>query len=92
MRSQEKIDALNQLLFYREKIEEHLKEIESILMTEFADEYSVAYQHWIPQIKTALRENTKWLPRSDYSMDYTTNRITDKIIDTKNKGVFKFIN
>lgn len=92
MRSQEKIDALNQLLFHREKIEEHLKEIESILMTKFTDEYSVAYQHWIPQIKTALRENTKWLSRSDYSMDYTVNRITDKMIDTKDKGVFKFIN
>ena len=92
MKSKEKIDALNQLLLHREKIEEHLKEIESILMTEFTDEYSVAYQHWIPQIKTALRENTKWLPRSDYSMDYTTSRIADKIIDTKNKGVFKFIN
>lgn len=84
-------DALNKLYNYRENIEDLLAEIEAIIQVYFPEEYSLSHQHWIPQIKTALRENTKWLPRGEYSMDYTLNHLLDKLIEDKNKGVSKYI-
>lgn len=90
--SDEQRQALNNLYTHREAIENHLAEIESILMVYFEKEYPLSYQHWIPQIKTALRSNTKWLSRGEYSMDYILANIEDKIIDNCcNKGVSKFI-
>lgn len=86
-----KQDALNNLYNYREKIEDALAEIEAIIQAYFPEEYNLCYQHWIPQIKTALRKNTKWLPRGEYSMDYTLNHILDKLVEDENKGVTKYI-
>lgn len=83
-------EALQNLYSHRDHIEDHLNKIETILETYFSAEYAVAYQHWIPQIKTGLRDNTKWLPRGQYSMDYTLNRLTDNTVDDT-KGVSKYI-
>lgn len=85
-------EALIQLYQHRETIEHILAEIESILMVYFEQQYPVSYQHWIPQIKTALRDNTKWLSRGEYSMDHILKDIEDKIIDNYSRqGVSKFI-
>ena len=85
-------EALNKLYQQRENIENILAEIESILMVYFEQQYPLSYQHWIPQIKTALRNNTKWLSRGEYSMDHTLKDIEDKIIDNcSRQGVSKFI-
>lgn len=86
-----KTQAFNKLLQYRENIEDILVQIDAILQTDFPDEYSVAYEHWMPQIKTALKDNTRWLPRGQYSMDYTVNRILDKITADFGLGVTKYI-
>lgn len=86
-----KISKLSDLEKHRETIENHLSEIEAILQADFPEEFSVAYQHWIPQIKTALKHSTKWLDRGQYSMQYTLDRILDKINDKYNKGVSKYI-
>jgi hypothetical protein len=86
-----KKDALIKLYEHRENIENHLAEIDAILQVYFSDDYSVAYQHWIPQIKTALYDNTKWLSRGQYSMDYTIKSILDKIVGDSQKGVSKYI-
>jgi len=86
-----KIETLNKLLQYRENIEDILVQIDAILQIDFPEEYSVAYEHWMPQIKTALKDNTKWLPRGQYSMDYTFGRIIDKITNDTGLGVSKFI-
>jgi hypothetical protein len=86
-----KTEALNSLYIYRESIEDILAEIEAILRVHYPDELSVAYQHWLPQIKTALRDNTKWLPRGQYSMDYTLTHIEDKVANSTQKGVNKYI-
>lgn len=83
--------GLSQLIDRRNQIEAILAEIDSIVKINFPEEYSVAYQHWIPQIKTALRNDTKWLSRGDYSMDYTINRILDKLNSSIDKGVTKYI-
>lgn len=86
-----KKDGLEKLLSYRDQIEQILTDIDSVLQLNFSDEYSVAYQHWIPQIKTALRDNTRWLARGEYSMDYTIDRIIDKLNGCLDKGVNKYI-
>lgn len=84
-------EALNKLYQYRENIESYLAEIDAILMVYFPDEYPISYQHWMPQIKTALRSNTKWLSRGEYSMDYILSKIEDKIVDNNHQGVSKYI-
>ena len=85
-------EALNKLYQYRENIESYLAEIDAILMVYFPDEYPLMYQHLTPQIKTALRDNTKWLSRGQYSMDDIFHSIEDKIVEDNNRqGVSKFI-
>lgn len=89
----DKIKALNELYQYQEKIESILAEIEATLKIYFPNEYEIAYQHWIPQIITAINNKTKWLPRGQYSMDYTISRILDDLNnDNCIKGVNKYIN
>jgi hypothetical protein len=87
----QKQEALRNLYSYRSNIEDNLNKIESILQVYFPEEFAVFYQHWFPQIKTALRDDTKWLSRGQYSMDYTLNRLNDKVADDKDKGVSKYI-
>ena len=84
-------EALSKLYSYREQIENNLNEIQAILGTNFPEEYAVASQHWIVQIKTALTDNTRYLPRGEYSMDYTLHRIEDKLFNNSDKGVSKYI-
>jgi hypothetical protein len=84
-------EALQNLYSHIDHIEDHLNKIDTILKMYFSKEYDLAYQHWLPQIKTALRDNTKWLPRGQYSMDYTLNQLIDHVIDDLNKGVSRYI-
>jgi len=85
-------EALNNLYQKREEIEYCLAEIESILAVHFENQFAISYQHWLPQIKTALRDDTKWLSRGQYSMDYTLKIIQDQMLDSSdNKGVSKYI-
>lgn len=89
--SEKLISKISELEKHRETIENNLAEIETILSVYFPAEFPTAYQHWIPQIKTALKNNTKWLDRGQYSMQYTLDRIFDSISDKNNKGVSKYI-
>lgn len=89
--SEKQISKLSELEKYRENIQNNLVEIEVILQTYFPEEFSTAYQHWIPQIKTALNDNTKWLNRGQYTMQYTIDRILDSLQESNNKGVSKYI-
>lgn len=89
--TQEQKDQIDKLLSCRLKIEQSLDEIEAILQIYFSKEFDGAYQHWIPQIKTALRNNTRWLPRGQFSMQDTINRLTDQIKESDKKGVSKYI-
>ena len=83
--------ALEKLLSKRDQILNDLAEIESLLRVYFSDDFSIAYQHWIPQIKTALIDSTTWLPRGQYSMDYTIRSILDRLSIDSDKGVSKYI-
>ena len=91
MLNQEQKDHLNKLLEHRDEIVDSLYHIERILKTYFPEEFSMAYQHWIPQITTALYEDERWLPRGVFTMQQTINRLLDKTNDNKTQGVSKYI-
>jgi soluble cytochrome b562 len=90
MLSQEQKDQFNKLMDYRDEICNSMFHIERILQTYFPEEYDIAYQHYIPQIMTALDNDEKWLPRGDITMQYTIKRILDKINNDNGSGVYKF--
>jgi hypothetical protein len=79
---------LNKLLNHRDEIERALFHIERILKSHFPSEYSLAYQHWIPQISTALNSTNKWLPRGEYTFQNTIDHISD---NNDGSGVNKYI-
>jgi hypothetical protein len=79
---------LNKLLDHRDEIERALFHIERILKSHFPSEYSLAYQHWIPQIRTALNVTDKWLPRGEYTLQNTIDHISD---NDNGSGVNKYI-
>lgn len=82
---------LNKLVDHRDEIANALFNIEKIIKQYFPEEFEIAYQHWIPQITTALYEDKKWLPRGQYSMQDTINRLLEKAKDSDQKGVSKYI-
>lgn len=81
----------NKLLDYRDEITGSVFHIERILKTYFPEEFEIAYQHWIPQITTALYETDKWLPRGQRTMQQSIDRISDKIKNDNHQGVSKYI-
>lgn len=87
--NQEQKDQLNSLMDYRDSISDSLFHIERILKTYFPEQYSDAYQHWIPQILTALDNSVKWLPRGQLTLQDTIDRIKDDSDSVG--GVSKFI-
>lgn len=84
-------DQLNSLMDYRDEITKSLFHIERILKVYFPEEFEVAYQHWIPQITTALYEDARWLPRGEQTMQHTITRLLDKINRKSDGGIQKYI-
>lgn len=89
MLTQEQKDQFNRLLDHRDQISSSMFHIERILKNYFPQEFDVAYQHWIPQILTALDNDVKWLPRGEVTFQNTIDRIKDNSDCTG--GVSKFI-
>ena len=87
--NQEQKDQLNALMDYRDSISNAMFHIEQILKTYFPDQYADAYQHWIPQVLTALDNDLKWLPRGQLTLQDTIDRIKDDSDSVG--GVSKFI-
>ena len=87
--NQEQKDQLNSLMDYRDSISDSMFHIERILKTYFPDQYADSYQHWIPQILTALDNDVKWLPRGQLTLQDTIDRIKDDSDSVG--GVSKFI-
>jgi hypothetical protein len=82
---------LNKLIDYRDQITSSLFHIERIIKEYFPEEFDVAYQHWIPQITTALYEDKRWLPRGEQTMQHTINRLLDKSKEKSDQNVSRFI-
>lgn len=89
--SQEQKDQFNRLIDYRDQITDALFHIERILKTYFPEEFEIAYQFWIPQITTALYNDDRWLNRGERTMQQTIDRLMDKIKNSANSGVSKYI-
>lgn len=87
--NQEQKNQLNKLMDHRDSISDSIFHIERILKTYFPEQYSDAYQHWIPQILTALDNEVKWLPRGQLTLQDTIDRIKD--CSDNLGGVSKFI-
>jgi hypothetical protein len=80
---------LDDLLDLREEMAQSLKKMGTILQIYFPDQYSDAYQHWMPQILTALDNDVKWLPRGKLTLQDTIDRIKD--CSDESGGVSKYI-
>lgn len=91
MLTQEQKNQFNKLIDYRDEIADSMFHIERILKTYFPEEFDVAYQHWIPQISTALANTDRWLNRGEINMQYTIDRIQDKITEDFGQGVSKYV-
>jgi hypothetical protein len=91
MYSEDQKQQFNRIMDYRDEISGSMFHIERILKTYFPDEFEAAYQHWIPQILTALDNDVKWLPRGQMTLQDTIDRILDKIKEDSGTGVSKFI-
>lgn len=89
--NQDQKNAVHRLIKCRDNIRDVLHEIEFILKNEFPEEHDMAYQHWIPQIMTALYKDNKWLPRSDYNMQLTLDRILDQLSDNNFRSTQKIL-
>lgn len=83
--------ALYELMSERDKIEDCLTNIENILKENFIEEFDLAYQHWIPQIYTALKRTDHWLSRGEFCMQDTISHIKDNNFLDKSNGIRKFI-
>lgn len=81
--------SLDRLLDLRESIYKSVLEMQHILETDYPVEYQTAYQHWIPQILTALYNDTRWLSRGQFSCQHTIDHIKDNTGGTG--GVSKYI-
>jgi hypothetical protein len=80
--------STSQLEYHRKTILEHLEMIESHLISNHPKQYELAYSHWIPQIITALKNDTRWLPRGEYTLQDTIDHINDS---QSGSGVKKYI-
>jgi hypothetical protein len=80
---------IDDLLDLREDITQSIQKIEFVLRTYFPEQYADAYQHWIPQVLTALYNDVKWLPRGQVTLQDTIDRIKDD--SSHSGGVSKFI-
>lgn len=87
--NQEQKDQLNTLMDHRDLIYNSMFHIERILKNYFPEQYADAYQHWIPQILTALDNSVKWLPRGQLTLQDTIDHIKDDSDSVG--GVSKFI-
>jgi hypothetical protein len=80
---------LNIIEDLRDDIKNSLSTIEILIKEYFPEQYADAYQHWIPQILTALDNDVKWLPRGQITLQDTIDRIKDN--SDFSGGVSKFI-
>ena len=86
---QQKQSQLEVITDLREDIKNSLSTIESLIKEYFPEHYSDAYQHWIPQVLTALYNDVKWLPRGSLTLQDTIDQIKDT--DEFLGGVSKYI-
>lgn len=80
---------LAKIVEHRDAIVNNLFHIEKIFKQYFPEEFDIAYQHWIPQIMTALYSDTRWLNRGEYSLQDSMKRILDHNNDVSSGNSIK---
>jgi hypothetical protein len=79
-------DHISNLLNLKDKV----WEIEAYIRNFYPKYYEQCFQHWLPQIITAIKNDTRWLKRGQFSIEDTINSIRDS--DNKDQsGIQKFI-
>lgn len=68
---------INNLLNLKDDLEDKIWELEKYIRTFFPNHHDECYQHWIPQLITAIRNDSQWLSRGQYSIEDTINSIRD---------------
>jgi hypothetical protein len=66
---------LQRLKEIRDEIVKLVMEADLILRVDYPKEREKAYSFWIPQLITAMRSDSRWLDRGEYSMDKTISEI-----------------
>jgi hypothetical protein len=90
--TKEQKSLLEDLMDCRDDIIDTLANIQTILKTNFPEEYERAIQFYIPQITTALCEDKKWLNRGEYSLQNTIDNLLERCkLTTENQGLKKFL-
>lgn len=89
--SHEQKIQIEKLIDYRNDIIDSLANIQGILKQYFPEEFDLAYQHYIPQIVTALYDEKKWLSRGGYCLQDTINNLVDKSKHENSSGVTRYI-
>ena len=83
--------TLEEIEHYKNKIIDAVESIEQILRDnpECESEYHKAHSHYVPQIITALKNDTVWLPRGQYSLQDTIDNLNDKLLESTYRGIVK---
>ncbi len=79
----------HQLIEKAEQIEELVWQMLDIIKQDFPDQYDNAYQHWTPQILTALFDYPHWLKRGEFNFNNTLKAIKDN--ESNDKTLTKFL-
>lgn len=70
--------VIRQIKSLSKNIEDSLYAIENLMKVEHPEKYEIFYQHIMPQILTALNDDTKWLSRGEYNLEYILKSITNE--------------
>lgn len=81
--------TIRQIKSLSKNIEDSLHAIDSLIKVEYPEKYEIFYQHIMPQILTALYDDTKWLSRGNYSIDYLLKSLLANTNSTN--GLKKYI-
>jgi hypothetical protein len=80
--------TIRQIKALSKNIEDSLYAIENLIKAEYPEKYEIFYQHIMPQILTALNDDTKWLSRGNYSIEYIVKSIINS--NDSNSGLKKY--
>lgn len=70
--------TIQQIKSLSKNIEDSLCAIDNLIKVEYPEKYEIFYQHIMPQILTALKNDTKWLARGEYNLEYILKSISNE--------------
>jgi len=83
------LSVAKQIQSISKDIEDSLSRIDTLMRENYPDKREIFYQHILPQIITALHQQSRWLPRGRYSLEYLVQSILNE--DTKSSGIKSYL-